>query len=729
MNNRIITALSFFVVPVMVLANSFAIVIDRTTYSKAKDAVENYRKAVEHDGLKTYLIAAEWANPSQVRDSLKALYNRDKTLEGCVLVGDIPIAMIRNAQHMTTAFKMNEQTFPIRESSVPSDRFYDDLHLKFKYLSQDKEDSALYYYKLTEDSPQRLNPNFYSARIRYPEGKDGDKYQAIADFLNKAAKAKYAQPNKLDQVVSYNGASYNMDCLMVYMDEEKAYRENFPLAFQNGTGFKHWNFRMNHAMRNYLLSELKRDGIDVFMFHEHGAPDQQLVNGNEACQETSSRLASVKREIYSHTKKRAKKGESLDSLQQMFSVKFGLAAGFWDDYANAEYWKKDSIAHAESYISLPDLENIVSNPTFVMFDACYNGSFQDKDQIAGRYIFNPGSTLVVQGNTRNVLQDRWTIEMIGLLSHGIRVGQYNKLVATLEGHLIGDPTVRFAPISANTVSTDILTKADNRKYWNRLTKSKYPDIQSLALRMLADCDFGLSEGNEKAKATTSAMLLSTFRTSPFNTVRMEALKMLSRYGGEDFTEAVRLGLNDPYERIARSSADYAGRIGDVSLLPDIVRVLFEDEDRIRIQYQLNTSLFLFPKEKVIDEVHRYLSASNRMDKKAEMEKAVGSIADNFAFRDRGDSVIMDAKAKTDKRISAIRFLRNNPRTQSLDTYLAFLNDTSVPQNLRVLMAEALGWFDLSCRKADIRSFIRKMLVEGQPDELKEELLQTLERLR
>lgn len=729
MNNRIITALSFFVVPVMVLANSFAIVIDRTTYSKAKDAVENYRKAVEHDGLKTYLIAAEWANPSQVRDSLKALYNRDKTLEGCVLVGDIPIAMIRNAQHMTTAFKMNEQTFPIRESSVPSDRFYDDLHLKFKYLSQDKDDSALYYYKLTEDSPQRLNPNFYSARIRYPEGKDGDKYQAIADFLNKAAKAKYAQPNKLDQVVSYNGASYNMDCLMVYMDEEKAYRENFPLAFQNGTGFKHWNFRMNHAMRNYLLSELKRDGIDVFMFHEHGAPDQQLVNGNEACQETSSRLASVKREIYSHTKKRAKKGESLDSLQQMFSVKFGLAAGFWDDYANAEYWKKDSIAHAESYISLPDLENIVSNPTFVMFDACYNGSFQDKDQIAGRYIFNPGSTLVVQGNTRNVLQDRWTIEMIGLLSHGIRVGQYNKLVATLEGHLIGDPTVRFAPISANTVSTDILTKADNRKYWNRLTKSKYPDIQSLALRMLADCDFGLSEGNEKAKATTSAMLLSTFRTSPFNTVRMEALKMLSRYGGEDFTEAVRLGLNDPYERIARSSADYAGRIGDVSLLPDIVRVLFEDEDRIRIQYQLNTSLFLFPKEKVIDEVHRYLSASNRMDKKAEMEKAVGSIADNFAFRDRGDSVIMDAKAKTDKRISAIRFLRNNPRTQSLDTYLAFLNDTSVPQNLRVLMAEALGWFDLSCRKADIRSFIRKMLVEGQPDELKEESLQTLERLR
>lgn len=729
MNNRIITALSFFVVPVMALANSFAIVIDRTTYSKAKAAVENYRKAVEHDGLKTYLIAAEWANPSQVRDSLKALYNRDKTLEGCVLIGDIPIAMIRNAQHMTTAFKMNEQTFPIRESSVPSDRFYDDLHLKFKYLSQDKEDSALHYYKLAEDSPQRLNPNFYSARIRYPEGKGGDKYRAIANFLNKAAKAKYAKANRLDQVVSYNGASYNMDCLMVYMDEEKAYRENFPLAFMDGTGFKHWNFRMDHAMRYHLLGELKREGIDVFMFHEHGAPDQQLVNGNEACDGTASRLASVKREIYSHTKKRAKKGEPLDSLQRMFSAKFGLATGFWDDYANAEYWKNDSIAHAESYISLPDLDSLVSNPTFVMFDACYNGSFQDKDQIAGRYIFNPGSTLVVQGNTRNVLQDRWTIEMIGLLSHGIRVGQYNRLVASLEGHLIGDPTVRFTPISDNSISTDIVMKAGDRKYWNKQSKSPYADIRSLALRMLADCDCNGNDSDGKTRATTSAMLLNAFRTSPSNTVRMEALKMLSRYGGDDFTEAVRLGLNDPYERIARSSADYAGRIGDVSLLPDIVRVLFEDEDRIRIQYQLNTSLFLFPKEKVIGEVRRYLDASCRMDKEEEMEKAVKSISDNFAFRDRGDSVIMDAGAKTDRRIAAIRFLRNNPRTQSLDAYLAFLGDASAPLELRVLMAEALGWFDLSCRKADIRSYIRRMLGETQPDELKEELLQTLERLR
>lgn len=51
---------------------------------------------------------------------------------------------------------------------------------------------------------------------------------------------------------------------------------------------------------------------------------------------------------------------------------------------------------------------------------------------------------------------------------------------------------------------------------------------------------------------------------------MEALKLLSAYCNDDFREAVKLGVNDPYERIARMSADMAGDIGDVSLLPAVV---------------------------------------------------------------------------------------------------------------------------------------------------------------
>ena len=67
----------------------------------------------------------------------------------------------------------------VYKRQVPTDRFYDDLNLKFEFIRQDSVNHQHFYYKLTEDSPQRLNPTFYSARIKYPEKKEGDKYAAI----------------------------------------------------------------------------------------------------------------------------------------------------------------------------------------------------------------------------------------------------------------------------------------------------------------------------------------------------------------------------------------------------------------------------------------------------------------------------------------------------------------------------------------------------------------------
>ena len=65
-----------------------------------------------------------------------------------VFIGDIPIARVRQAQFMTTAFKMNEKTFPIEESSVTSDRYYDDLHLDFEFIKQDENNPRWFYYNL-----------------------------------------------------------------------------------------------------------------------------------------------------------------------------------------------------------------------------------------------------------------------------------------------------------------------------------------------------------------------------------------------------------------------------------------------------------------------------------------------------------------------------------------------------------------------------------------------------
>ena len=74
----------------------FAIIIDSTSYVKAKDAVMAYKNSVENDGLGTYIAVATWRNPEAIKSLLKQWHsNKQQPLEGAVFVGDIPIPMIR----------------------------------------------------------------------------------------------------------------------------------------------------------------------------------------------------------------------------------------------------------------------------------------------------------------------------------------------------------------------------------------------------------------------------------------------------------------------------------------------------------------------------------------------------------------------------------------------------------------------------------------------------------
>ena len=47
----------------------------------------------------------------------------------------------------------------------------------------------------------------------------------------------------------------------------------------------------------------------------------------------------------------------------------------------------------------------------VIFDACYNGYFREKDYIAGRYIMSEGKCVTTFANSVNVLQDLYLIHI------------------------------------------------------------------------------------------------------------------------------------------------------------------------------------------------------------------------------------------------------------------------------------------------------------------------------
>ena len=83
-----------------------AVVVDPATRQALTADVDAFVQSMELVGKRGILVVDRWNQPDSIRAELKRLYDTDG-LEGAVLVGNIPIPMVRDAHHLTTAFKMN----------------------------------------------------------------------------------------------------------------------------------------------------------------------------------------------------------------------------------------------------------------------------------------------------------------------------------------------------------------------------------------------------------------------------------------------------------------------------------------------------------------------------------------------------------------------------------------------------------------------------------------------
>ena len=87
------------------------------------------------------------------------------------------------------------------------------------------------------------------------------------------------------------------------MDERLALEENFPLAWKNSRTAKFLIFRMADYMKFHLFDELQRDELDVMLFHEHGAPDQQYICEGPAPVGMNGYVKGIKAAIYNEVRK------------------------------------------------------------------------------------------------------------------------------------------------------------------------------------------------------------------------------------------------------------------------------------------------------------------------------------------------------------------------------------------------------------------------------------------
>ena len=702
------------------VSRGFAIVVDSKSYSEARAEVDNYARAIEEvNRLKVYLVQDRWGVPDSIRAELKRLYSLKKQpIEGCVLLGDIPVAMIRDAQHLTSAFKMNQKADP-RQSSVPSDRFYDDFSLSFKFLNRDSV-KPYYYYSLEANSPQRLSPAIYSGRVRPSDSEGVSKYEKLRIFLRKAVEEK-RHPRHLDQMLYFSGHGYVSGSITARIDEKQGLYEHFPWLHRQRNGIGYISHDQQNVTKYLLMNELQRHDLDFAILHHHGAPEMQYMDGlppvNTARDAKKFLQAYLRAHLHHAVDDQHKDRDSITAKLLKF---LDVSPSWLADAYDKDVMKQDSIDDADEDLHVADFKahGYKPNCRVVMIDACFTGSFHLDSYIAGEYIFGQGKTVAVIANSVNVLQDKWSDRYMGLMGLGARVGFLPRVSEYLESHLIGDPTFSFVSEKEGIDVNELLASEGSSQWKKYLKETQYPDLQGYAIERLS-----------LNKAISASQLLDIFRTSPFALVRVEALVALARYGGDEFIEAIKLGVNDSYELVQRFSLNYLAQSGDNRLIPALISVAVSNNTSKRCNFSAMNALSMFEDSQLQSEFKRQFAKEevDYMDKEKvgkSISRAIHSASDKWV-EEIGIACNPDSTMK--KRNFAIRATRNYTPGWAIPQLIQ-LAEKDADVQVRISVWESLGWRVYSCYVPQIAAAALRASKTDKDANVRNEALKTYNRV-
>lgn len=650
---------------------SVGLVVDSATAEAVKADIDAYTDAINKEGKSTILLVfPKEVDPRIIRDTLSFLH-KNNGLEGAVLIGDIPVPMIRRAHHLATAFKMNPAMRRDR-SSIPSDRFYDDFSLQFDAIDNN---GRLWYYNLSPKGAQRVECDIYTSRIKPAKSDPEHSFtELISEYLQKAAAAHNA-PEKIDRVFHFGGHGNSSESFNARIDENRQYYEMFGFDGTNGR-VDYINFDEDRFVRGRLQKILALNELDIVHLHTHGAVGAQYISKEPYTFMPSEHIANFKYHLRGKMRSAKDKQKARKDLISAYDVPESWLAG-WDD---PEQIKKDSLRGADVDIVLKDLDGFRSGASMVILDACFNGAFQHDDYVAARYAFGHGSsTIAVTGNSVNIIQDHWKSELIGLLSHGVCIGNWVKNIQTLESHLFGDPTYTFA---YEGKGYDASVAFPTEKTARRMLSQADPSV----------CGFGIKYLFRARKLSPSA-LLDYLRTDSRMNVRMEALTSIVRnpYDYKALVDALSAGLEDSFELIRRMSARYASICCDPALEQVQQAALSTPLVTSRVRSHLNGGLY---------------GAHNTDDAK--------EIADKT----------LPEKVRT----SAVSAQRNKCTPAAVDPMLELLKDPAAGKELKLKTAEALGWYVLSFRRDEIYQECSRLAEAETDPDIKDELVRTIARL-
>ena len=698
----------------------FAIVVDPKSYAEARTEIDEYARAIETlQGMQVHLIVDKWGVPDSIRAELKRLYYQKNGIEGAVLVGDIPVAMIRDAQHLTSAFKM-DQRHDRKESSVPSDRFYDDFDLKFNYIGKDN-DAPYFYYSLAAQSVQKVKPELFLGRIRPTDAGGTSRYAKLRAYLHKAT-AEKRRANRLDQLMYFSGHGYISASMVARMDEKSGWYEHFPWLKIQCEGISYIDHSQQDDVKFLLMNELQRPELDFAMLHHHGAPDTQYLNGAPQIESSEQAKAMMAGYCRNYLRNQVAKGKNRDSVTQVLCKRFDIPATWLERAFDKDVILKDSATDANKNLVLQDFAVYQYRPNcrVIVLDACFNGSFHLDDCIADEYIFSEGNTIACIANSVNVLQDKWADRYVGLLGLGAYVGDIVRFSGYLESQCIGDPTFAFAP-AVKTEDINELLASSNLKLWQRyLSEKNLPDMRSMAMARFF----------ESGQLSTS-QLLDIFRTSSSALVRLQALELLSEKHDDNFIEAVKLGVDDSYELVQRFAINFIGKSGDERLVPVLIHKSISNNTSERCNFSLMNAMTMFKKDVLMSEFKKQFDNPdvryiNKENMRKTIEKAINSNAGKWT--EYMENIIGPETPKK-RRIMSIRMSRNYCPPYYIPQIMDYIKTCTDPE-VQTAIFESLGWRRYSYMAPRIAAFAKACSEDSKyPETVREEALKTYNRLK
>lgn len=698
---------------------SVAIVVDETTYGKIGAEVDAYVAAVSNENREGVLVIDKWFNPDSIKAVLFDMY-QNNNLEGAVFIGDIPIAMIRDAQHMTTAFKMDQKR-RMDWSSVPSDRFYDDFDLAFDFIKQDENQKLFFYYSLRADSPQQITCDIYSARIKAPEGEN--KYKLVADYLVKAAAAhKNGEP--MDKVLHFAGHGYNSDSMNARIDEAIALTEHFQFLNNNISKLDYIDFTFDNSVKKRLMGALADNTLDLAILHHHGGDDAQYLNGAAQYNDPQGWIKLVKN--YLRGKVRDSKTPAEAKIR--FKKSLDVPMSWMDDANDPKRILEDSLYAAGKDIMIPDFKGYSSNAKMIIIDACFNGSFCNDDYLACHYLFNPGNTVVVKANSVNTLQDTWTTELIGLLNWGACVGNWAKGQMTLESHLYGDPTFAFKAQNTEAMGKNVdvnaimFEKKNDMNYWKGVLKNSAADelmcdMKSLAIKML-----------QLNGAISSQELLDIQKNSNSRVLRLAAFNANRKIADENLPKAIIMGVDDTYELLQRLAAQYSGKNNSNDVVPTLANALMDPTTPGRVIFQIQGNTAGFDGDMFLNELKKINEATPYWGGEAAFARIVRIIERDNADLKAEIAAVKDGSMSLKDLKGFAKYRRNRFEPEAVEA-LSHIISTATDHELRSIAADAMGWYEYSSVKADVLAECQKLYEAEQNEEIKNVLLKSINRLK